>query len=103
MARLPIQSSRNPVMFAATFGPIVMSLLAMAVVAWGAWRFGASPPRDEGLEAHVYQLLMVAQAPLLAVLVAAHWRSPRASVRVVTVQLGLWLAALAALYVSGLG
>jgi hypothetical protein len=59
--------------------PIAMSLLALLVVVAALATGSAKGQTDEGAAAHIWQLLMVAQVPLLAVFVAtADWaRRPR--------------------------
>ena len=59
----------------AAIAPVILSLLALALVtaavAFG-WERGM---KDEGAVAHTWQLLIAAQAPLIAIfLVTADWR-----------------------------
>jgi len=54
------------------FVPIVMSLVALAVLAVHVARFGSAPEADEGSAAHVWQILMVAQLPVIVVF-ACKW------------------------------
>ena len=54
--------------------PIVMSLLAFAIVAAAVATGFEKGEKDEGAAAHVFQLLIVAQAPfILAFLATAEW------------------------------
>ena len=46
--------------------PLVMSGLALAVVAAHIFTSGAAPEADEGAAAHVWQLLMAGQVPIIA-------------------------------------
>lgn len=71
--------SRRSINRLAGTAPIAMSFLALLVVTVALVTGSAKGQTDEGAAAHVWQLLMVAQLPLLAVFVAtADWtRSPR--------------------------
>jgi hypothetical protein len=74
--------------------PLAMSAAALAIVLGHIASVGIAPQPDEGAEAHLWQLLMAAQLPVMAVF-AVSWlpRQPRPA----TVVLGLQaLAALAA-------
>ena len=88
---------------AAGYAPIAMSLVALSIVICGIAKYGAHPPRDEGWEAHVFQILMVAQLPIILLYIAA--AGSKSFVRILPV-LGLqalaWLAACGALYLAGL-
>jgi hypothetical protein len=44
--------------------PIFVSLFCVALVLVGAAKFCAPPHLDEGTEAHIFHLLMVAQLPI---------------------------------------
>jgi len=46
--------------------PIVMSLAALMLVSVQIITVGFTPARDEGVLAHLWQLLMVAQLPVIA-------------------------------------
>ncbi|NDQ55890.1 MAG: hypothetical protein GZ088_02320 [Acidipila sp.] len=87
---------------AAGYAPIAMSLVALAIVLYGIAKYGAHPPQDEGWEAHVFQILMVAQIPIIVLYIAA--AGSQSFVRILPV-LGLqalaWLAACGALYIAG--
>lgn len=76
--------------------PLAMSLAAGAVALVHVAMFGATHEPDEGLAAHVFQLLMAAQVPVV-VLFANHWL-PRAmllALRVLALQIAAAMAALA--------
>ena len=77
--------------------PQIMSLLALTVcvIAWiGIVR---DPPGDEGALAHVYQLSMVAQIPLVVVSLIATLRyGIRQNAPVAALQIALWILALMA-------
>lgn len=76
--------------------PIVMSLAALGLLA-GALVLGVSrpPDGDEGAAAHIWQLLIAGQAPIVAYF-ALGWlpRAPREAVFVLTVQMGAALASI---------
>lgn len=79
--------------------PIVMSLAGLAVVVGHAAIYGTAHEVDEGAAAHIFQLLMVLQVPLVAVF-AFRWlpKVPRQTLNVLTLQAGAALAAFAAVY-----
>ena len=54
------------------FAPMAMSCAALAFVLRHAVFVGLAPQADEGLEAHLWQLLMAGQLPLIA-LFAMRW------------------------------
>ncbi len=60
------------------FVPLMMSLVALAMVLGDVAMFGAIRDKDEGAVAHLWQLLMAGQAPIVALL-RAKWlpRAPR--------------------------
>lgn len=79
--------------------PIEMSLIALAIVLGHAARFGIVHEVDEGTAAHLFQLLMLAQVPLVGYF-ALKW-VPRVSgqaIRVLAVQAAAALAAFASVY-----
>lgn len=74
--------------------PLILSLCACAL-AIGAILSGATRAPDEGWQAHLFQLLMVAQLPFIAiVLLTGRWSEPR---RLVVTGAGYALAICAAL------
>ncbi len=83
--------------------PIAMSLAALATVLIHVARFGAAREADEGATAHIWQLLMVAQVPVVAWF-AMRWlpRAPREALPVLVIQVGAGLAALAPVFILGL-
>jgi hypothetical protein len=83
-----------------TFLPLAMSLIALALVLGQLAMFGAAPEADEGTTAHLWQLLMVGQVPLLAFF-AVKWlpRAPRQTLYVLAMQAGAALAAVAPVYI----
>jgi hypothetical protein len=81
------------------FLPIVMSLTALALVLGSVARFGVVHEADEGAVAHLWQLLMAGQLPVLAFF-AIKWlpRAPRPTLRVLSLQAGAALASMAPVF-----
>lgn len=81
------------------FLPITMSLAALATVLVFLSIFGIVHESDEGAAAHIWQLLMALQVPIIAFF-AINWfvRAPRQSLLVLALQAGAALAALAPVY-----
>ena len=81
------------------FVPVVMSLAALAIVLGHVAIFGAAREADEGTAAHLWQLLMAGQAPVVAFF-AIKWlpRTPRQVLAVLALQVGAGLAALAPVF-----
>ena len=75
--------------------PVAMSLAALATVMAYATMFGTAPQADEGTAAHIWQLLMAGQVPVVAFF-AIKWlpTEPRQAVLVLALQVGAALAAL---------
>lgn len=76
------------------FIPLTMSLAALAIVLGYIALFGIEPQEDEGTAAHLWQLLMAGQLPLVAYF-AFRWLpiEPRQALPVLALQLGAALAA----------
>jgi hypothetical protein len=86
------------------FVPMAMSLTALAVLLGSiAASSGVVRDTDEGAIAHIWQLLMAGQLPILAYFVI-RWlpRAPRQTLYVLALQIGAALAALAPVYLLGL-
>ena len=81
------------------FLPVAMSFAALAMVLGHIAMFGAVREADEGAAAHLFQLLMVAEVPIVAFF-ALKWlpRFPKPAVQVLAVQAGAGLAALAPVF-----
>jgi hypothetical protein len=81
------------------FLPIAMSVIALATVLGHVVMFGAAREADEGTAAHIFQLLMVAEVPIVAFF-AIKWvpRSPRQGLAILALQAGAVLAALAPVF-----
>lgn len=77
------------------FIPLAMSVAALATVMGYAAMFGTARQADEGTAAHVWQLLMVGQVPVIAFF-AITWlpTEPRQALLVLAVQVGAALAAM---------
>jgi len=81
------------------FLPIVMSLIALTVVSVHLAAYGTAVQPDEGIAAHLWQLLMAAQLPIVAFF-AIKWapQVPRSALPVLAVQIAAAIAALAPVY-----
>ena len=82
--------------------PILMSLAALGTVLFHIAKFGIAPQPDEGASAHIWQLLMAGQVPII-VFFAARWlpQSPRSTLVMLAVQVGAAVAAAAPVYLLG--
>jgi hypothetical protein len=82
--------------------PIAMSLTALAAVLYHLARFGPAPQPDEGAAAHLWQLLMAGQVPVI-IFYAARWlpRSPGPAAAVLAAQAAAALAAAAPVFLLG--
>ena len=83
--------------------PIVMSLSALVVVLVAIAIAGTKPQPDEGAAAHIWQLLMAGQLPILGWFVL-HWlrRDFKAGLVVLGIQTAAMLAALLPVWMLGL-
>jgi hypothetical protein len=81
------------------FLPVVMSLTALAVVLGHIAIFGAAREADEGAAAHIWQLLMAGQMPMLAFF-AIKWlpKAPRQTLYVLALQIVAALASMAPVF-----
>ena len=79
--------------------PLAMSGAALAIVIVHIVLFGVARQEDEGTAAHLWQLLMAGQLPVVAFF-ALKWlpRSPRQALLVLALQTGAALAALAPVF-----
>ncbi len=81
------------------FLPVAMSLAALAVVLGHVVMFGAAREADEGTAAHIFQLLMAAQVPIVAFFAIRYLpQTPKYALPVLALQAGAALAALAPVY-----
>ncbi len=85
------------------FVPVIMSLAALATVLARVAIVGGAPEPDEGAAAHIWQLLMLGQVPIIAFF-AIKWlpRNARQALLMLTVQVAAALAALAPVFLLGL-
>lgn len=81
------------------FLPLAMSLTALALVLGHVAIYGAAREADEGTTAHLWQLLMAGQMPVLAFF-AIKWlpRAPKQTLCVLALQAGAVLASLAPVF-----
>ena len=79
--------------------PLAMSCAALAIVLGHIAMAGVGREADEGTAAHLWQLLMAGQLPVVAFF-AIKWlpRSPRPALLVLALQAGAALAALAPVF-----
>jgi len=85
------------------FLPVTMSCAALATVLVHVAMFGVAREADEGAAAHIFQLLMSAQVPIVAFF-AIKWlpRAPRQALPILALQAAAGLAALAPVFVLNL-
>ena len=90
---------RNILKHPSAFLPISMSFLAVAAVLIHIVLFGAARQPDEGTAAHLWQLVMAGQLPIVAFFVI-RWLplAPGCALPVLTLQAGAAVAALAPVY-----
>ena len=93
-----VSPTRQP----SAFIPIAMSIAALVTVLYHVAMFGIARETDEGTAAHIWQLLMAGQVPVVA-FYAVKWlpRAPATALQVLAVQIGAALAALAPVYWLG--
>ena len=92
-------NSKTIVKRPSAFLPLAMSFAALATILIFIASKGTQPQTDEGAAAHIWQLLMAAQLPLIAYF-AIRWvpQSPRKAVPILVLQLGAALAAMAPVF-----
>jgi hypothetical protein len=71
-----------------------MSVIALAIVIEGVIEFGSQPPTDEGWQAHIFQILMVTEIPIILAFITMSWRSLKRNLPTLGMQVVLWLVAL---------
>ena len=81
------------------FVPVAMSLAALAIVLVHIIRSGTARQADEGTAAHLWQILMATQIPIIGFF-GIRWlpQSPRLALPVLALQAVAALAALAPVY-----
>ena len=83
--------------------PLALSLCALTLVLVATQLFGAGHEPNEGTPAHLFQLLMMIQAPII-LFFAVRWlpRDAQQASRVLALQIAAALAALAPVYIMHL-
>jgi hypothetical protein len=80
--------------------PLVLSLLAIALIAVHIAIAGTAPHSDEGTAAHVWQLLMTIEVPAIVYFaITAVPESPKPALAVLAIQVLAALAAVAPVFV----
>lgn len=84
------------------FLPLGMSLAALTTIAVHVALFGTARREDEGTAAHIWQLLVALQVPIICVF-AVSWlpRNPRQALLILGLQIVGVLAALAPVFLLG--
>jgi hypothetical protein len=84
------------------FLPLAMSLVALSMVAVHVALHGTAPQEDEGAAAHVWQLMMAGQLPVILLFVASHvTHAPREALPILALQLLALVAAVAPVLLLG--
>ena len=83
--------------------PIGMSLAALVIVVGHVAIYGAAREPDEGAAAHIFQLLMAGQVPVI-IYYAIKWlpRDARGTIKMLGLQVGAAIAAIAPVWFLGL-
>jgi hypothetical protein len=99
MRSRPSHTNGSAIRQPSAFIPLVMSLVALGLVIGHALVYGVVHEADEGTPAHLFQLLMAGQVPIVAFF-AAKWlpRAPRQAMLVLALQAAAGLAAFASVY-----
>ena len=81
------------------FLPLAMSIAALALVLVHYAVFGNARQADEGADAHIFQLLLVLQLPIVAFF-AIKWlpQAPKAALTILALQAGAGVAAIATVF-----
>ena len=89
----------SPMRRASAILPVAMSTVALALVLGHVAVYGIVHEADEGTPAHLFQLLMAAQVPIVAFF-AIRWlpQDPGPALKVLALQAGAALAAFAAVF-----
>lgn len=79
-----------------------MSLAALATILIFIMTHGTAPQANEGAAAHIWQLLMAGQLPVMLYF-AARWlpRAPREAVTILAIQIAAAVAAMAPVFLLG--
>jgi hypothetical protein len=82
------------------FLPLTMSGLALATVLVHLVRYGPAPQPDEGASAHIFQLLIAAQVPIVAFFaITSLPRMPRQALLILLLQAAAVIVALAPVFI----
>lgn len=77
--------------------PLFMSRVSLSMVLVHFAIYGIVYESDEGLLAHIFQLLMVGQLPVVAFFVIKWWqRKPEQTLQILALQAALWISAIVA-------
>jgi hypothetical protein len=99
MARRTDPGTRVSLRQPSAFIPLAMSLGAFAVVIAHVAAVGVARQADEGAEAHLWQLLMAGQLPVIAFFaISSLPRDPRHAVPILLGQGAAWIAAVAPVF-----
>ena len=81
------------------FLPLAMSFVALATLVVHVAIFGTAHESDEGAAAHIWQLLMAGQVPIIGFF-AIRWlpENPRRALPILALQVGAALAAMAPVF-----
>ena len=84
------------------FAPVLMSFMALLVVLLHVILVGTAPAADEGTEAHIWQILMTLQIPVIGFF-ALKWlpRIPRQAMPILVLQMSAALLAASPVYFLG--
>jgi hypothetical protein len=98
-----VQHELSPIRQLSGWLPIAMSLAALALVLGHVGLYGAVQETDEGTPAHIFQILMAAQLPIIAFF-AIKWlpRGTGPTLRILALQGAAALSALASVFDFGL-
>jgi hypothetical protein len=93
---------RSLLLSPAALTPVLMSLLAMSVVLVYLARYGPAPQPDEGTAAHLWQILMALQLPIVGFFALRRIpEAPRAASLVLALQLGAAIGAALPVFLLG--
>ena len=89
----------SPIKQPSAYIPLAMSLAALTLVLGHAAVYGVVHEADEGAAAHIWQILMAAQLPIVAYFIFK-WlpKRPRESLQILALLAGTWLVNFAAVY-----
>ena len=85
--------------FPSAFLPVAMSLTALAIVLGHVAIYGMIHEADEGTAAHMFQILMVLEVPMIGYF-AVKWlpKNPKAAFKVLAMQAAAAIAAFASVF-----